>query len=195
MRKSISRCFGRPIKPWRRRRKKKCNICGRNSSALRQVYSLVLAGWIPEINFPDQGSENNSLSFVKGDETRPRYSSVGITSDPRIIWRWVLEIPVQPDSLSETPSLSLSLLLTLFLPLFLPVSHFFLFPHLSGWLRGCRKDVGLCFTDLKWQCTSLLTTDMLKCDISLWCNFTWVQFFNFNAVLLIWFRCCLVTTN
>lgn len=109
MRKSISRCFGRPIKPWRRRRKKKCNICGRNSSALRQVYSLVLAGWIPEINFPDQGSENNSLSFVKGDETRPRYSSVGITSDPRIIWRWVLEIPVQPDSLSETPSLPLSL--------------------------------------------------------------------------------------
>lgn len=103
MRKSIPRCFGKAIKPL-----KKSNICGRNSCDLRQVYSLVLAEWILEINFPDPGSENNSLSFGRERRGSARYSSVGITSDPRITWRWVLKIPVQPDSLSKMPSLSLS---------------------------------------------------------------------------------------
>lgn len=56
-------------------KKKKSNICGRNSSALRQVYSLVLAGWIPEINFPDPGSENNSLSFVRETRLGPIFIS------------------------------------------------------------------------------------------------------------------------
>lgn len=55
--------------------KKRSNICGRNSSALRQVYSLVLAGWIPEINFPDPGSENNSLSFVRETRLGPIFIS------------------------------------------------------------------------------------------------------------------------
>lgn len=57
------------------KKKKKSNICGCNSSALRQVYSLVLAGWIPEINFPDPGSENNSLSFVRETRLGPIFIS------------------------------------------------------------------------------------------------------------------------
>lgn len=54
---------------------KKSNICRYNSSALRQVYSFLLAGWIPEINFPDPGSENNSLSFVKERKLGPIFIS------------------------------------------------------------------------------------------------------------------------
>lgn len=120
------------------KKKKKSNICGRNSSALRQVYSLVLAGWIPEINFPDPGSENNSLSFVRetrlgpifisGDNLWPQNHMTLSAGDPgaarQSVWDAIsLSLP---DTFS--PSLS-------------PRLPHFLFPHLSCYLRDCMKVV------------------------------------------------------
>lgn len=135
MRKSISRCFGRPIK-WLK--KKRSNICGRNSSALRQVYSLVLAGWIPEINFPDPGSENNSLSFVR--ETR--LGPIFISGDNLWPQNHMTLSAGDPGAARQSVWDAISLSSRHFLPLlFLPVSPFSLFPHLACYLRDCTKIV------------------------------------------------------
>lgn len=117
--------------------KKKSNICGRNSSALRQVYSLVLAGWIPEINFPDPGSENNSLSFVRetrlgpifisGDNLWPQNHMMLSAGDPAAARQSVWD------------AISLSLSLRHFLSPCVSLSHSFSSFLTSHYFRDCMK--------------------------------------------------------
>lgn len=95
--------FGSPIKLF-----KKTSVIFVDVTLLLETGLQSRAGRMDSWNKLSRAWEWKQLPFFcEGDETR--YSSVGITSDLWIIWRWVLEIPLQPDSLSETPTLSLSL--------------------------------------------------------------------------------------
>lgn len=115
MRNSISAWFffGSPIKLF-----KKTSVIFVDVTLLLETGLQSCAGRMDSWNKLSRAWEWKQLPFFcEGDETR--YSSVGITSDLWIIWRWALEIPLQPDSLSETPTLSPQ-------HLFLPLSLLFL---------------------------------------------------------------------
>lgn len=96
-----------------------------NSSAVRQVYSLLLAGQIPETNFPASPSENNSLFFCGG-----RWDATPIFISQDNLWpeNHMTLSAGDPSAARQSVWDASSLLPN---TLSLPGSHLFLSTHLS----------------------------------------------------------------